>query len=1434
MIDSTDTPPIVDTQLTAQLLDQILAKAHPLLVEALYCAAVSHAYDVGMFAALRAQNDGRDERLAARVAEFSFIRSVEPTEPGQPRYAMLSAERAILRQRLIATNPALLVTYHQRALAYHTAHPSPDAFLHDQSLVYHSLIANPDDGANRLIALFRRYADERRLAAIDRLVSTARESRATLAALNAPQLADLDDLLVHLSARLAQLRGNWADSLDDLQSLHAKRDLPPRLRPYVARAYGEALAKTGQYVEAIAQYELALAAFRTQPDADGEQALTMLSLGDAHVDLAVSARGEREIATPRSRPQTDRWRWLIDLVLLPAYLPLLIYLSLYFGRRVYRSRAWHILGRQDWIIARLFGVGMRWYRRADRILDRVGTGSEPLRADEKIATLFLTMGDAHEAAPRFQALLDTHSAALGEYRRAVVQAGLGQAYLRLNDYASARDQLQAAMPVLEAYGDIESQALVIGLLAEANLHVGDRSVALTQLGRAMRLYQKQGDLVGATEVAERLNALDREQGFTAEERALATTTAGELTRRKYLVRFQHPILRWFRRSSLLLLAFFMFFIPVVTIFIETGSPIAPIIRFRASPLLDPNPTYTPTLTQGITLNVQATDVNATFAVQITLALFLLYLVVYTALGVGVIARTRLRTVQAAQAKAVQFEPTGLTLGRGAAAHTLRWPDITRIEHADVRPLRALLIDQSRTLVTGPAGPIVIEGDTANYAAVCARLHDYAPRAQTIDLSSHWLRSRLGAIYLLNLLALAVFITLGAINSSWLTADWLGTPFSAADVYPFLYLGIVLVPAWWLIVRPLRVLMRFEPRHKLVWLIGGIGVALAIMRVIALNTTWARWLTRPDLYPPLIAMVLMGSALIAVWQAREHDRPAYPAWLRIATAISVIGLSVIVGGRAIIEVVAQVHVAVGNDARDRGLAAQAADQPDQATREYEEAINAYSRALMLFPQQAGALDSRAALLAELGRFDAAIADYDAALNYTSATARVLVDRALTNERWGGVLQAGGQLPAAQQKLDAAQADFDRAIALNPRNASYYLWRGIAHHALGEIEAALADYEMTLRLNPFVANAFAGRGWVYFRQGADASRAAAQTTDNAAKKQLAASATKYFTQSLQDFQNAVRLDVRSADNWLALGYAQYRLGNYTATLEAWDKAVALAPNDPAILISRGTVHWKIGNTPSADRCADATATTAEKTVAAQQLQLAIDDFNRALASTPDDAFTYRTRAQVEYLLRNCPGFDFENQVAAAIASYDQAVKYAPDNFVYWQYRARLGYTLGLHVFRRGPENDAQARTVLDTAITDIRHANALQPDDGDNKVWLSFIVDEAWGRFYLQRGWDSYQAGRYTASISDSLTAANLLPKNSATLFNAGLAALALNDRAHAAQWYDAAIQRAIDNRARSTLIEAGNDLKNLLKTRSDLAVFAQPILKRMASEAEKMK
>ncbi len=136
-------------------------------------------------------------------------------------------------------------------------------------------------------------------------------------------------------------------------------------------------------------------------------------------------------------------------------------------------------------------------------------------------------------------------------------------------------------------------------------------------------------------------------------------------------------------------------------------------------------------------------------------------------------------------------------------------------------------------------------------------------------------------------------------------------------------------------------------------------------------------------------------------------------------------------------------------------------------QYEEAIADYDAALRLDPDHVGALVNRSLAWIGLGRYEDAIADYDAVLR-------------LDPEQVGAWANRG----AAKAKLgrhNEALADYDAVLRLDPNHVLALANRGLARIALGRYEEAIADFDSVLRLDPDNAGVYNNRGWVKARLG-----------------------------------------------------------------------------------------------------------------------------------------------------------------------------------------------------------------------------------------------------------------------------------------------------------------------------------------------------------------
>ena len=78
---------------------------------------------------------------------------------------------------------------------------------------------------------------------------------------------------------------------------------------------------------------------------------------------------------------------------------------------------------------------------------------------------------------------------------------------------------------------------------------------------------------------------------------------------------------------------------------------------------------------------------------------------------------------------------------------------------------------------------------------------------------------------------------------------------------------------------------------------------------------------------------------------------------------------------------------------------------------------------------------------------------------------------------GVLVSRGAVYYYVNKMQAAFADFDRAIALDSNNARAFRERANSYRTVGRIDRALADANKAVKLAPGDAEAFDNRGNVF---------------------------------------------------------------------------------------------------------------------------------------------------------------------------------------------------------------------------------------------------------------------------------------------------------------------------------------------------------------------
>ena len=1333
-------------ELTAGLIDQLLEKSHEAVQEGLFVAAVPDSYDLPLLKALRTRDDGKDEKMLGRLRKFSFVVSSWHDE----RDRITGLHRHILNERFISQDRAGYIAAHKRARQFYTDEPVANTAVQTQLLLYHGLIAEAEAESpnglasiNLLIDAFRAYSNERQRSSIERLLKTADDAQPYLELLNSPWIEQFNELRAYFHARYQQMEGDWQGSIKPLQTLRDKEMLWPSIKPFVGRAYANALANNGEFVDAISEYYQALnnisqlsktTAITENPQAmktlEAERGTTMIALGDAYMGLAINSRGYQE-SVRDNRPVQRFLDWMQTLF----SFPMVIYLFVHFGWRVLHPEYWIALRGEDWIIIRLFTQSAKWYRRADPLLEEYGSPNEAVSADERLAYLMLEMQDLRQARQIFQYLLDEIEAPLGEYRRASVQVGQAETVLRLKHPGQAYVLLNEALPVLEKYEDVRLQARAHGLMGQALYFMKNIDESIDHYEIAQKLFTDQNNIVATTELFERLTDVLENKRLSRGQRNRIRDHLNKANQRQYPIRFEHPFLATFRQLALTFLALALFFIPLVVLNFSVTNGISPNIGFKPAPLLDIDGPIALNIQEGFseTGSAQATiQTNVNAFVGIAAVSLLSYLILALGVGLSVIRLTSLRSIQRQSDKGmVYIDKSGIKIGRDS--ESTPWSSIVALHISNLnRVLSRTPLQGSRFgLITDSGERLIINGRTSWYRSLLEKVDEYLPEEVEESSSSvnivkqPWLW-----IYLIT--ALAIWIM--AINSTLST--WFSTvnlPFihyRGRDLYPFLYLGMYLPVAWWTIIRPWASKVQLDPKSQWPWwqLAGGSFIVLLIVM-----TRGRPLLTVPDIYTPLTVIILLSSGSVFLWVNRDHIQ--FP-WGKLAIWAIVLGSAlgvILTTGLLARNAIAYHNYALGNHFSQTGID----DNSDYnlSRTQYESALNSYETAVALteippyfseeeairipfgLPDQdthtgISAVRARGTMYAQLGEYELAITDYENVLQITEQADLVYGWLGISYQNYGHSPDQNFTEEEERAIYELALDNYSEAISLSPKTAKYYMWRAVTHHTLNELTAAHDNYTRALEIDqepgaePLTelerGQAYTGLGWIDFSQG-------------------------NHEEALDHFGEAVDAIEEYEEAHLGLAYAQYELKLYNLALESAEQAHELKPDASLPLIALGNINWRLGtlvmddNSGGNDVCRESTGATEEqKLLAADYWDTAVDNLTQATdkldQSQFDIAYTYRTRGQVNWLLRNCPNHDKADQLAQAVESYERAVENDPSNASYKQMHGRLSYALWLEL-PRNSENDQ----VLFTGYDSLWASNEQEQNNSQTETWLFDYVD-----------------------------------------------------------------------------------------------------------------
>jgi len=177
------------------------------------------------------------------------------------------------------------------------------------------------------------------------------------------------------------------------------------------------------------------------------------------------------------------------------------------------------------------------------------------------------------------------------------------------------------------------------------------------------------------------------------------------------------------------------------------------------------------------------------------------------------------------------------------------------------------------------------------------------------------------------------------------------------------------------------------------------------------------------------------------------------------------------------------------------------------RDYDKAIDDYSRAVELDPSYASAFFNRARALKSLRDDDAAIADYTRAIQ--------------VNRQYSAAFNNRGIIYAGKKEYERAIKDFDEAIRIKPNYALALNNRAGAYREMQKYERALSDYQAAAQMEPKLAQ-HKRMGYTFFFLGKIPNSAEAMNKAvKAAPQDIYAVIWRYLTSAKTgDSQVAIR--------------------------------------------------------------------------------------------------------------------------------------------------------------------------------------------------------------------------------------------------------------------------------------------------------------------------
>ena len=305
--------------------------------------------------------------------------------------------------------------------------------------------------------------------------------------------------------------------------------------------------------------------------------------------------------------------------------------------------------------------------------------------------------------------------------------------------------------------------------------------------------------------------------------------------------------------------------------------------------------------------------------------------------------------------------------------------------------------------------------------------------------------------------------------------------------------------------------------------------------------------------------------------------------------------------------------------------------------YQEALQAYERAIQLDPGFAEAHDARGDALFCLNRSQEALAAYERAIHLDA--------------RYAHAYEGKGNLLYDLKHYQEAVVAYEQAIRLDPASASAYNGKGDALYYLKRYHEALLAYERAIQLDPSYVTAYNGKSWTLwqlkrFEEALIAYEQAIRLDPSCASTYNGEGNTLYdldrYQEALMAYEQAIQLDPKLAYAYDGKGWALWQLKRYGEALEAFQLALVLNPHYASAYHGKGHVLYDL-----------------------KRPHEAVASYERAMQLKPHLVEAYNDKASVLYEYQH-----YEE----ALAAYEQAIQLQPNNAVLYNFKSRTLKQLG----------------------------------------------------------------------------------------------------------------------------------------------------------------